>query len=377
MHQYRMRFDSRPVQPQPIPTSDSKSRPSNNSNLNSSNSPKVLNSIKTTSNDKISTEMNLVNSKIDPSLLKERAIPQSSQKSTTASSNPEKLHSFVNEPQIVFFPAVPRQLRDGYMDYKMSYFKRKELSRRRKERIILASKGKASSKQSSFSLFSKIWFSKSSTEQPSSDRKPFLSKSKSLYVDTVLQSSDLNSDTSSISTLQPSSYSKTDSSSIKLKKINPTLNHPESTSPLDLNKPPFGNESQTSFNSSPNNNISHIKKGSKLSANLSPSSSLSAPISRYNSMQTPQHNSSLNRSQELNETFPPELFSATSSPSPRRKISYSANSNSSNNSEQLLAHQKKILDLAMSHNDESSHISNSESFNLYTSTYSNSESEYN
>ncbi|OMJ25269.1 hypothetical protein AYI70_g1009 [Smittium culicis] len=377
MHQYRMRFDSRPVHPQAIPTSDSKSRPSNNSNLSSTISPKVLNNANPTSIDKTSTKINLVNSEKDPSLQKEKVTPQSSQKSTTSNTTPEKLHSFVNEPQIVFFPAVPRQLRDGYMDYKMSYFKRKELSRRRKERIILASKGKASSKQSSFSFLSKIWFSKTSTEQLPSNHKPFLSKSKSLYVDTVLQSSDLNSDTSSISGLQSSSYSKTDCSLMRLKNINPTTNNTESASPLDANNSPFGSESQASFNSSQSSNIALIKKSDNLCTNPSPSSSISAPISRHNSMQTTQHTGSRNRSQEQHESFPPELLSVTSSPSLRRKTSYSANYNSNNNSEQLLALQKKILDLAMSHNDESSRISNSESFNLYTSTYSNSESEYN
>ncbi|PWA00497.1 hypothetical protein BB558_003459 [Smittium angustum] len=41
------------------------------------------------------------------------------------------VYSFMKEAQIIFFPAIPRNLREGYHQFKLSYFKRKEMSKRR------------------------------------------------------------------------------------------------------------------------------------------------------------------------------------------------------------------------------------------------------
>ncbi|PVU93135.1 hypothetical protein BB561_003443 [Smittium simulii] len=100
LHQFRIRFDPNPTQLENSMVSNNQP-PKNKQDINGTFSAPKLDSTKSSKNNNIITP------------------------------NQKKLQSYITEPQLVFFPAVPRVLRDGFMQFKMSYFKRKENSKRR------------------------------------------------------------------------------------------------------------------------------------------------------------------------------------------------------------------------------------------------------
>ncbi|OLY83588.1 hypothetical protein AYI68_g2269 [Smittium mucronatum] len=298
MHQYRMRFDSRPSVFQAnsaSPPIDSKVRSATNiSEVNDSKSIAKL---------KISSD--LQSEKIGDSNISKALIQNSDSTSKfkpSLGSNSEKLYSFMNGPQIVFFPAVPRQLRDGFMDYKMSYFRKKEISKRRKDRSNIRKKSMQNSKFNTFNIFKYKIFPSFSSK---STKKPSLDDSK--------------------------------------------------TSPI--------NPSPVPYQLGPKNQFIHSKNSlthDKLTINALKKSSISDHLIT----------DSITGSSSINNNSDPEKT---------QKSFKSENENNSQkeyDSHQLLILQKRILDLAMPTNDDKTSMAQSDSFNLYTSTYSNSESEF-
>ncbi|KAJ2721971.1 hypothetical protein GGI07_003621 [Coemansia sp. Benny D115] len=50
--------------------------------------------------------------------------------SSTTAPPPTKLPSFLSESQLSFFPTVPRQLRDGYLEFKTTYYRKRDAAKK-------------------------------------------------------------------------------------------------------------------------------------------------------------------------------------------------------------------------------------------------------
>ncbi|OMH82808.1 hypothetical protein AX774_g3692, partial [Zancudomyces culisetae] len=101
-----MRFDSRPAQTQLYEVQNQISSSSTNIGTNSSQFPLV--------------------SSDNPNSPSAKKLDQKNTKPLKDES-----YKFLKDAQMVFFPAVPRHLRDGYMQFKVSYHKKRELSKKR------------------------------------------------------------------------------------------------------------------------------------------------------------------------------------------------------------------------------------------------------
>ncbi|KAJ2234883.1 hypothetical protein IWW45_003046 [Coemansia sp. RSA 485] len=73
------------------------------------------------------------------------AAGDSGTKTADTSSVLEKTPAFLNESQLTFFPTVPRQLRDGYADFKTTYYRKRDAAKKRMQERMQREKRRKSS----------------------------------------------------------------------------------------------------------------------------------------------------------------------------------------------------------------------------------------
>ncbi|KAJ1867343.1 hypothetical protein LPJ57_005882 [Coemansia sp. RSA 486] len=73
------------------------------------------------------------------------AAGDSGTKTTDTSSVLEKTPAFLNESQLTFFPTVPRQLRDGYVEFKTTYYRKRDAAKKRMQERMQREKRRKSS----------------------------------------------------------------------------------------------------------------------------------------------------------------------------------------------------------------------------------------